>query len=138
MYSYLLEFVTSFSAPCKDVYHDCSIYKPYCEDNRYKEFVSKSCKRTCNLCPQGNFLILLSYNNWKDLVTSLLMIACLIITDIFFICLFIYLFIYLFIILFYFSCLFFIGGGGGEGKGTNCVLPKVDFESDLLIKTFVV
>ena len=54
MSSYLLEFVTFFfSEACQDVYHDCSIYKPYCKHDTYKDFVSVYCKKTCNLCPKG-------------------------------------------------------------------------------------
>ncbi|XP_020627283.1 uncharacterized protein LOC110064562 [Orbicella faveolata] len=65
------------AAPCKDGYHDCSIYKPYCKHNSYKEFVSKYCKKTCNLCPKRKLLIFLLYNNLKDMVLppALLMIT---------------------------------------------------------------
>ena len=65
MHSYLLEFVIFFPAGCQDRYHDCSIYKPYCEEETYKDYVNENCKKTCNLCPKGNFLILLPLENFS-------------------------------------------------------------------------
>jgi len=47
------------AAYCEDGYADCFIYKPYCKHDDYKDFVSEYCKKTCDLCPKGNFLILL-------------------------------------------------------------------------------
>lgn len=71
-----LDFPCFFTA-CKDLINYCHVYKPYCKHEDYSDFVKVNCKKTCDLCPKGNFWSFKSFKRLASLKSTWIVCLCL-------------------------------------------------------------